>query len=255
MTGNAEITTAKNWFDKGGSAYALFRPEYPAGLSTFLAQTVGGRGCAVDVGCGNGQLTRQLADQFKRVIGIDPSEDQIANAHRHANVAYLCAPAEQLPLPNGSASLITAAQAAHWFDRPRFYEEARRVADDGAVIALISYDVMRLAPSDLQDRFNSFYHDEIGPYWPPERRLVDSGYSDIEFPFEEISYPEMTIDRVWELGELLGYLSTWSAVRRVNEAGRGDILENFFRDISAIWGSPTSKLPISWPINMRLGKL
>jgi len=135
-------------------------------------------------------LTRQLAEHFHKVIGIDPSEDQIANAQGPSNVDYLRAPAEQLPLPDASASLITAAQAAHWFDRPRFYAEVRRVADDGAIIALLSYGVMRLAPSDLQDRFDRFYSDEIGPYWPPERKLVDSGYADIEFPFEEMPYPD-----------------------------------------------------------------
>ena len=75
----AEVGT-RNWFDAGGSAYALFRPEYPAGLSTFLASTVKGQGRAVDVGCGNGQLTCQLADHFTTVVGIDSSEDQIANA-------------------------------------------------------------------------------------------------------------------------------------------------------------------------------
>lgn len=255
MTGNAETTTTKNWFDTGGSAYALFRPEYPVGLARFLSQTIGGRGCAVDIGCGNGQLTRQLAEHFDRVIGVDPSEDQIANAHRQVNIDYICAPAEQLPLPDRSASLITAAQAAHWFHLPRFFQEAQRIADDDAVIALISYGVMQLSPSELQERFNKFYSDEIGPYWPPERKLVDSGYADIEFPFEEMPYPKMTIDRVWELGEFLGYLSTWSAVRRVNEAGRDDILENFVRDISSLWGAPERKLPVSWPINMRLGKL
>lgn len=46
MTENAGMTAARNWFDTGGSAYALFRPEYPAGLARFLAQTVDGRGCA-----------------------------------------------------------------------------------------------------------------------------------------------------------------------------------------------------------------
>jgi hypothetical protein len=154
-----------------------------------------------------------------------------------------------------SVSLITAAQAARWFDLPRFYAQARRVAEHGAVIALISYGVMRLAPGDLQDRFDRFYTHEIGPYWPLERKLVDSGYADIAFPFEEMPYPAMTIDRVWELGEFLGYLSTWSAMRRVNEAGRDDILERFVHDISALWGDPERKLPVSWPINMRLGRL
>lgn len=112
------------------------------------------------------------------------------------------------------------------------------MAEHGAVIALISYGMLRLAPDDLQDRFDRFYTHEIGPYWPAERKLVDSGYADIAFPFAEMSYPGMMIDRIWELGGFLGYLSTWSAVRRVNEAGRDDILKCFVQDISALCAIP-----------------
>ncbi|WP_331371886.1 class I SAM-dependent methyltransferase [Sinorhizobium chiapasense] len=245
----------KNWFDAGGSAYAQFRPEYPAGLSTYLAGIAPTREMAVDVGCGSGQLTRQLARYFDSVIGLDPSEDQIANARAHDKVRYLCAPAEKLPLADNKASLITAAQAAHWFDLPAFYAEARRIAVENAVIALISYGVLRLEPDDLQERFIRFYRNEIGPYWPPERKLVDTGYPDISFPFDERAAPEMEICRAWELGEFLGYLSTWSAVRRVNDAGREDILTGFVRDISELWGDPTRKRPVSWPVNMRLGTI
>jgi hypothetical protein len=112
------------------------------------------------------------------------------------------------------------------------------VAEHGAVIALISYGVLRLAPDDLQERFDRFYTQEIGPYWPAERKLVDSGYADIAFPFAEMPYPGMMIDRIWELGDFLGYLSTWSAVHRVNEAGRDDILKCFVQDISTLWAIP-----------------
>ncbi|MQX15331.1 methyltransferase domain-containing protein [Sinorhizobium terangae] len=245
----------KNWFGAGGSAYAQFRPEYPVALSTFLAKVSPTRDMAVDVGCGNGQLTRQLATYFDRVIGVDPSEDQIANAQAEDKVRYLCAPAEKLPLPDNTASLITAAQAAHWFDLPAFYAEARRIAVENAVIALISYGVLRLEPDELQERFIDFYHNEIGPYWPTERKLVDTGYADITFPFNERAAPEMEIHRAWELGDFLGYLSTWSAVHRVNDAGREDILTAFVRDISELWGDPAKKRPVSWPINMRLGTI
>ncbi len=245
----------RNWFQGGGRAYAAFRPEYPYALSTYLAEIASGHETAVDVGCGNGQLTVQLAHHFNEVVGLDPSADQIANVVAHEHVRYICAPAEQIPLPNGCTDLITAAQAAHWFDLPRFYDEVRRIGRKDAVVALISYGVLQLGPAELNERFSQFYWQEIGPYWPPERKLVDTGYADIPFPFTELPAPEFSIERAWELGDFLGYISTWSATQRAIEAGREDILETFATDLSRLWGADGRKRPVVWPVNMRLGRV
>ena len=250
-----DASAGTNWFDKGGSTYAKFRPEYPEALPTFLAGIAPDRALAVDVGCGNGQLTRQFANHFESVVGVDPSADQLANAAPHDRIEYVCAPAENLPLANGSASIITAAQAAHWFNLPRFYDEARRIAREGAAIALISYGVLSLAEPDLQRRSRHFYLEEVGPYWPPERKLVDTGYADIDFPFAAIAPPELSIECAWERDQFLGYVSTWSAVRRAIEACDGSVLEVFARDIAALWGEKTTRRNVRWPINMRLGRL
>ncbi|WP_430332625.1 methyltransferase domain-containing protein [Rhodococcus sp. ACT016] len=241
-----------NWFDHGGEAYARFRPEYPARLSMFLASLAPSTDLAVDVGCGSGQLTSQLARYFDTTIGIDPSGDQLENARPQERIRYVQAPAEDLPVPDGSAALITAAQSAHWFDRPAFYAEARRIAAEGAVIALISYGLMQLEP-ELHERFQRFYRREIGPYWPPERKLVDNGYADIEFPFSEFSAPPMEIGKIWSLDELLGYLSTWSAVRRADEAGKSEVLQAFADDLTELWGDPAATRSVTWPVNMRVG--
>lgn len=213
-----------NWFDGGGGNYARFRPTYPPALAAHLATLAPGRHRALDVGCGSGQLTVQLADHFTEVVGTDPSRAQIANATPHRRVTYLCAPAEDLPLPDRCADLVTAAQAAHWFDRPAFYAEARRLGTPGAPLALISYGVLRLDDAAVQARFARFYDDEVGAFWPPERRLVDGGYADIDFPFEELPAPDMSLEQHWTLGEFLGYVSTWSAVRRACEAGQEAML-------------------------------
>ena len=181
-------------------------------------------GLAVDAGCGNGQLTSLLARHFDRVTGLDPSTD-----------------------------LITAAQAAHWFDLPRFYDEVRRIAMPQAIVALIRYGVLRLE-GDLDGRFARFYWQEIGPYWPAERKLVDTGYADLPFPFEEQVVPALEIRKAWTLQELLGYISTWSAVRSIREAGREDILQRFAEDLATLWGDPSRRREVRWPINMRLGK-
>lgn len=250
----ADTNPARNWFNRGGQAYARFRPEYPPQLAAFLASAAPGRWLAVDVGCGNGQLTRLLAPHFNAVVGLDPSADQIANTVSNERITYRCAPAEQLPLADGCASLITAAQAAHWFDLPAFYREVRRVGISGGILALISYGVLSLEPA-LDERFKKFYRDEIGPYWPPERKLVDSGYATLDFPFEELAAPPLEIRLEWRLAEFLGYLSTWSAVRSAREAGREDVLLSFASEIAQAWGDENIRRSIAWPINMRIGRL
>lgn len=244
----------KNWFDEGGQAYARFRPQYPVQLAAYLASVSPSRFLAVDIGCGNGQLTEQLAAHFTSVVGLDPSQDQIAHAQAQENVSYGCANAEDLPLLARSASLITAAQAAHWFDLPRFYAEVRRVAEPGAILALISYGVLQM-PGELGARFNQFYRDEIGPYWPAERKLVDSGYATLDFPFAEFQAPAISIELSWNLDAFLGYVSTWSAVRSARESGQADLLHRFAADMAELWGEPQACHSISWPINMRIGRV
>lgn len=247
----------QNWFDQGGEAYARFRPEYPPELAQFLASVSPGTALALDVGCGSGQLTVQLADHFARVVGVDPSASQVAHATSHPRVEYVCAPAEALqmvPVANHSVQLITAAQAAHWFDLPRFYAEVRRLGAPRAVVALLSYGVPRL-DNALEPRFSRFYWDEIGPYWPAERQWVEAGYAGLPFPFAEEAAPTLEIRKTWRLEELLGYIATWSAVRRLREVGREDILQGFATDLAAQWGDPAGEREVCWPIRMRLGRV
>ncbi|WP_036166745.1 class I SAM-dependent methyltransferase [Massilia sp. 9096] len=249
---------ARNWFDQGGSAYARFRPEYPPALAARLAELAPDRRLAVDVGCGNGQLTRLLAPCFEHVVGIDPSADQIANAFVDQRIDdridYRQASAEHISLADAGASLVTAAQAAHWFDLPAFYREARRIAMPGAVLALVSYGVLELE-NPLAERFGRFYRDEIGPYWPPERQLVDSGYATIDFPFPELAAAPLELRCAWSLPQFLGYLSTWSALRNAREAGREALLADFAGELATAWGDPAVERTVRWPIHMRIGRL
>ncbi len=243
----------RNWFDEGGENYARFRPVYPAELSRRLAELSPGRGHAADVGCGTGQLTVQLAGHFDKVTGIDPSAAQLASAEPHPRIAWVAGNAEGLPLPDGSIDLVAAAQAAHWFDLPAFYREVRRVAARDGLLALISYGVVRIAGEEIQQRFLRFYREEIGRYWPPERRMVDEGYAGIDFPFEELPPPELAITCEWGPGEFLGYVSTWSAVRNAREAGQGAMLDRFAGDLAERWGE--DRRQVSWPVALRLGRI
>lgn len=248
---------ARNWFDEGGQAYAQFRPTYPASLASELAQLAPSTDLAVDTGCGNGQFTTTLGAAFDQVIGLDPSEEQIANAAPHPRVAYQQAPAESLPasIRNDSVSLVSAAQAAHWFDLPRFYDEVTRVSVRGGVIALLCYGVLHLDDPAIDERALRFYAEDLDAYWPPSRRLVEREYRDLSFPFEEIEFRAPSIQKRLTLDALLGYFSTWSAVRAAREAGQARLLEDVGRDLADLWGDPATERLTTWPIGGRVGRV
>ena len=126
---NWAVTAApafKDHFSLQSEAYRRFRPEYPATLFEWLAARAPGRGLAIDVATGNGQAARALAGHFDRVIATEPSAAQLAQAIAHPRVDYRREAAEAISAADGSADLLVAAQAAHWFDWPRFVRAIER---------------------------------------------------------------------------------------------------------------------------------
>lgn len=240
-----------NPFQAGGANYAAHRPTYPPQLAEALASVSPAPRLAVDVGCGSGQLAVLLAEHFDAVEAYDPSESQLSGAEAHPKVRYAVAPAEKLPTADHAADLITAAQAAHWFDRPRFYAEVKRIARPGAVLALITYnnpvgDDAALAP------YRALY-DALAPWWRPEREDVETGYANFEFPFEEIGLGVDPIRREWDVTAMSDYVQTWSAFRAAREAGEDALIQRHLKDAEAAWGP--GKRVVEWPIAMRIGRV
>jgi SAM-dependent methyltransferase len=241
-------------FSTRSSDYAAYRPTYPLALVDHLASLCARTDVALDVGCGTGQLSVLLAERFAHVIATDASAQQIEKAAAHERVEYRVAPAEHSSLPEHSVDLITAAQAAHWFDRPAFYAEARRVGRPGAILALITYGVIQ-ADADVDGAIQHFYKDVVGPYWPPERRHVEEGYRSFDFPFEELTAPPLAIEVQWQASDLIGYADTWSAVRGAEKALGREPIERFKLDLTKAWGDPERRRTIRFPLSLRVGRL
>jgi len=246
---------AASHFQNAGEDYAKYRPTYPPELVEFLAAQCKRHNLAVDVGCGTGQFSALIAQHFQQVLATDVSASQVENAAPVPNIRFAVEPAEQCSAKEASVDLIVAAQAAHWFDLPSFYQEARRIAAPGCVLALVSYGVLFIDNAKCNDRFRQFYYDEIGPYWPPERQHVDNGYASFDFPFEELSYPAMSIERDWTLEQFLGYVRTWSSVKAAAKEGKASLTDSFAEELVGLWGDPQERRKISWPIAMRLGRI
>ncbi|HMK89830.1 MAG TPA: class I SAM-dependent methyltransferase [Methylocystis sp.] len=249
------MPTFKDHFSTRSAQYAAHRPSYPRELANFLADVAPARELALDCGCGNGQLSTLLADRFARVVAIDASSEQIAHAAPHDRVEYRVAPAEHNGLADGCADLITTAQAVHWFDLDAFYAEVRRVARPRGVLALVTYGVLRLEDEACDRLLWRFYAEDVDRFWPPERRIVEDGYRSLPFPFAEIAAPQLAIEASWNLDAVVGYVSTWSAVKAAaNTLGR-DPSDNLRDELAQLWGAAVSRRRVRWPLALRVGRL
>jgi SAM-dependent methyltransferase len=247
------VSTFKDHFSQASDRYAAFRPDYPAALFAWLADLCIERDTAWDCATGSGQAALGLAPHFSRVVATDASAEQIRHAVPHPHIDYCVAPAEASGLADRSVDLVTVAQAAHWFDLPRFYAEVARVLKPGGVLALWGYGRMVL-PGEMDALFRHFYADTVGPYWPPERALIDDAYRSMDFPFTEIEAPAFSIEVAWTLPRLLDYLSTWSAVRRYQEANGRDPLPALRAELESGWSGPATSRQLAWPLFLRIGR-
>jgi trans-aconitate 3-methyltransferase len=146
--------TFRHYTSTQARTYAAGRAPYPealisAGLSTHRA-VQGSFKTLLDVGCGPGIATRQLAPHFAHAYGLDPSASMISTAlslggttASGGEIVYDVCSAEEidvrmgeLGVETGSVDLIVAATAAHWFDLPRFYAAAARVLSPGGSVVI-----------------------------------------------------------------------------------------------------------------------
>lgn len=240
----------KDHFSAQAAGYAQARPKYPPALFAELARLAPARTLAWDAGTGNGQAAVALADHFDRVVATEPSAAQLAQAVPHPRVEYHRSAETALMLGDGTVDLVTVAQAAHWFDRPVFNAEARRVLRPGGVVALWVYELCHISP-EIDAVLGRFYRGPIWPFWPPERRHVESGYRDFEFPFHELRFPDIAIEHDWRLGEFAAYLRTWSSVVRFNRETGVDPVTALEAGLAPLWGAGVRK--VIWPLSGRLG--
>jgi SAM-dependent methyltransferase len=97
-------------------------------------------GCAVDIGCGAGLSTRPLSNLAQTAVGIEPLEPMLGWTREVApDSCFLVGKAEQLPLRDASADLMTAAGSLNYADLDRFFPEARRVLGRTGKLAVYDF--------------------------------------------------------------------------------------------------------------------
>jgi SAM-dependent methyltransferase len=146
--------TWRRLFDDVADLYEATRPGYPAEIVDAVCTTAGlAPGAAVlEIGCGTGQLTRQLAERGYRLTAIDLGASMVAAAER--NVAD---PAVRFEVSSfeefdgtGPFDLIVSATAFHWVDPSVAWVKTARLLRPGGWLALMSTGELYAEPFRTQ---------------------------------------------------------------------------------------------------------
>jgi ubiquinone/menaquinone biosynthesis C-methylase UbiE len=197
-------------FEVSGDAYDRFMGRYSRELAPAFADfgEVRPGQSVLDVGCGSGVLTEELARRIggTHVAGVDPSPLLEACAERVPEADLRQAKAEALPWPDASFDASLAQLVIHFMDDPAAgVAEMARVVKPGGVVAASSWDfaggmemlrvyweAARSLDHDIAGESRSFGNlEELGRLW---RELE---FVDVEAGPIEVSSAYESFDELW----------------------------------------------------------
>lgn len=122
--------------------YAKYRWDYASGAveAIFALARLSQDSVVADIGAGTGILTAHFAGQVRQVYAIEPNAEMRREAAKRltaAGCAVLAGCAEQIPLRDRSADLISVGQAIHWCEPEPTRREFARVLRPGGWLALV----------------------------------------------------------------------------------------------------------------------
>ena len=200
--------------------YDRYRPGYPDDAVRWLVPD--GAELVADLGAGTDKLTGVLARLGVPVVAIEPDPDMLSVlTSRFPAVPAVQAPAEVLPLADGSVDAVLVAQAWHWFDHARAVSEVRRVLRPGGWLALVGNAagprepwLDELTALDPEAGRTDVMDDDQGHPWFTQG-LTEFAYVSRLFPWTETLGPVAVRAR----------LATWSIFAIMEPAERDDLLD------------------------------
>lgn len=222
-TQHKEESTFRAYGKDESKRYAQLRLAYHSSVyESIIAQhtaTGGKLDSLLDIGCGPGLATRDLAVCFSHATGIDPSEGMIGVAQSvdmktstSEPVRFKLATAEEMAgIDDNSIDMITAANAAHWFNMPAFWKRAAQVLKPGGSVAMWTSGEL-VAHSDtpnadkINEAFKRWQKDYLEAHYETGNFLVRDTYKTLPMPWDA-SPPVEAFDRAslfrqeWALDE------------------------------------------------------
>ena len=122
-------------FDEQAERYDRCRPAYPDALIDELLGPEPAGLDVLDVGCGTGIASRQMAQRGAKVLGVEPAPRMAEIARSHGIDVEISA-FEEWDAADRSFDRVTSAQAWHWLDLPLATSRAASVLRPGGSLCL-----------------------------------------------------------------------------------------------------------------------
>ena len=148
-------------------------PEYAEQILPLAAAELAGARRILDVGCGEGQVTRLAAalDGVERAVGVDPTWNQITVAASRGGAGYARSAAEQLPFANEAFDAVVACLVFEHIDGfdEAIAEVARVLSVGGRFCFFLNHPLLQTPASgwvddQMIDPPEQYWR--IGPYLP-----------------------------------------------------------------------------------------
>jgi ubiquinone/menaquinone biosynthesis C-methylase UbiE len=139
----------ENVFQGTAWYYARYRPAYPDEVINLLKDkfSIDASSRILDLGCGTGQASLQLAPHVSQVIAVDPQEEMLGEGKRAAalqginNIVWLQGESGQLAALSpqiGEINLTVIARAFHWMDREQTLADLFKITRPGGGVAIVA---------------------------------------------------------------------------------------------------------------------
>jgi len=139
------------------------------------------RKSAIDIGCGEGILTRQLAKEFDQVLGIDLDDTSLAEARElttYGNVSYERADFLEHARTKKTYDLVTSVVVLHHMDAIEGIEAMKKITNPGGIISIVGvarpdyfHDFVQLGFSFIVNNIAALlgkkYNHSAPIVWPP----------------------------------------------------------------------------------------
>jgi SAM-dependent methyltransferase len=176
--------------------YVRYRPGYPAEVLLTLKSECGlsPRHTIADIASGTGIWTQLLLENGNPVVGVEPNAEMREAGERllaaFPEFTSIAGTAEATTLPDHHVDFVTAAQAAHWFDRARSRREFVRILKPDGWLVLLWNERLTGSTKFLRD-YEQLLLDYGTDYQDVRHERTTEAVSDFfdPAPFHERQFP------------------------------------------------------------------